>query len=123
MDDVTTRRVKTADEVEPLQGLPEPAPRRLDLPRAGNAIGVGTDCKERGVAEIQQAGEADDDVEAKRQRGKGERVRRRINVGIVAVNQWEQQSPYRDQQDTEAGPRARGKSREDAPADPDRQQC
>jgi len=99
MNDVAARRVKTADEVEPLQGLPEAAPRRLDLPRAGNAVGVGADCKERGIAEIQEAGEADDDVEAKRQSGKGERVRRRINVGIVPVDEWEQQRRGRQQED------------------------
>ena len=91
MDDVAARRVKAGDEVEPLERLPEAAPCRLQLPRARDAIGVGADRKERGVAEIEQPGKADDDVEAERQGGKGERVRRRIDVGVVPVDQRKQQ--------------------------------
>src|SRR6202007_2803416 len=73
--------------------------------------------------EIQEASEADDDVEAKRQGGKGERVRRRIDVGVVAVDQWKERRRGRDQESAEAGAAARGNSAENAAAAPDRQQC
>ena len=70
---------------ERLEELPGLAPGRLQLERIQHAIGIGPDGEERGIAEVEQAGEADDDVEAERQGGKGEGVRQRIDVGFVGV--------------------------------------
>src|SRR5215472_18202170 len=91
MDDVAIRGVKAGDEVEPLERLPEAAPRRLQLPRTRHPIGVGANREKRGIAEIKQSGEADDDVEAERQSSEGQRIRCRIDVGVVLVNQRKQQ--------------------------------
>ena len=102
MDDVAARGVKAADQVEPLEGLPEAAPRRLQLPRACYAIGVRADREKRGVAEIEQSGEADDDVEAERQSSEGQRIRRRIDIGVVLVDQRKQQRRRSDTEDGEA---------------------
>src|ERR1700756_1861887 len=96
MDDVAAGLVITRDEVEPTKRLPETAPFRLHLPRARDAVGIGADREKRGVAEVQQAGKADDDVEAQRQGRESERVRRRIDIGIVAVDHWEQQGGRSD---------------------------
>ena len=91
MDDIAAGLVKPRDEAEPLERLPEPAPGRRHLPRGEDAVGIGADREKRGVAEIEQPGEADDDVEAERQRGEGQRVRRRVDVGVVAADDREQQ--------------------------------
>ncbi len=56
-------------EAEPLERLPEAAPLRLHLEGGEDAVGIGADREERGIAEVEQAGEADDDVQAERQRG------------------------------------------------------
>ena len=95
VDDVAARRVKAGDEVEPLEGLPEAAPRRLQLPRARHAIGIGADREKRGVAEVEQSGKADDDIEAERQSGEGQRIGRRIDVGVVLVEPAETAAPPR----------------------------
>ncbi len=105
MDDVAARCVKAGDEVEPLERLPEAAPRRLQLPRARHPVGVGADREKRGIAEIEQSGKADDDVEAERQGSEGQRIRRRIDVGVVLVNQRKQQRRRGDAEDGEAGAR------------------
>ncbi len=62
----------------------------------GSAIGIGADREKCGVAKIEQPGEADDDVEAERQRGEGECIRRRVDIRIVAVDDREQDRRYRD---------------------------
>ena len=90
MDDIARSRVKAGDKVEPLERFPEAAPLWLHLPRARHPIGVGPDREKRGITEIEQAGKADDDVEAERQGGESERVRRRIDIGVVLVDQRKQ---------------------------------
>ena len=67
------------DEAEPLERLPETPPFRLHLVRGEDAIGIGADGEEGGIAEIEQASEADHDVEAERQDRESERVRGRVD--------------------------------------------
>ena len=93
MDDIAAGSRHAGDEVEPAERLPEARPLRLQLKRAGDAVGVGADREKRGIAEIEEAGEPDDDVEAERQCGKSKRVCRRIDVGVVPVQDREQQAP------------------------------
>ena len=76
---------------EPLERLPEARPLGLELAGGGDAVAVGADGEERGVAEVEQPGEADHDVEPERQHGVGERVGRRVHVAGVAAEDREQQ--------------------------------
>ena len=54
--------------------MPSPLPTLEKKPGAEPAGGVGADREERHVAEVQQAGEADHDVEAERHHDVGERL-------------------------------------------------
>src|SRR5262249_50351745 len=58
-------------------------------------------CEECGIAEVEQAGEADNDVEAERQDGEGERIRRSVNVTLIAIDQRKYYAE--DQQGDEKG--------------------
>jgi len=80
------------DETEPLERLPEPAPRRLDLERGERAVGIGADREERGVAEVEEPGEADNDIEAQGERGVSERIRCGVDIRVVADHDREQQA-------------------------------
>ena len=71
------------DQAQVVERLPERAPLRLQLERGQDAVGVGTDGEERGIAKVEQAGEADDDVQPERQRGIGRGVGHAVHVGIV----------------------------------------
>ena len=91
MDDVGDPRfVKPDHQAEPLERLPEAAPVRGDLPGDGGPIGIGADREKRGIAEVQQPGEADHDVEPESERGEGQRVGGGIDVAVVAVGDREQ---------------------------------
>src|SRR5579875_493956 len=90
MHDVAARLMDPGDEVEPPERLPEPAPGRLQLPRGGNPIGISANCKECGITEIEKPGEADNDIKTERQCGKSQRIRGRVDIGVVAVNEREQ---------------------------------
>ena len=59
---------------------------RHDLERGQDAVRVGADREERRVAEVEQPGKADDDVEAERERGIGGGVGRGVDIGVVVVN-------------------------------------
>src|SRR5882672_12386192 len=78
-----------ADEAEPLERLPEIRPERLYLPGRHGAIGIGANGEEGGVSQVQQAGIADDDVEAERQRREGAGIGRGVDIAAVAVDQRE----------------------------------
>ena len=91
-----TPRLEMLDKAEPLEGLPETAPLRLDLIGRQRAVSVGADCEERRIAEIEEAGKADDDVEPERQHGIGEPIRRRIDVAFVAVEIGEGERRHKD---------------------------
>ena len=91
-----TPRLEMLDKAKPLEGLPEAAPLRLDLIGRQRAVGVGADGEERRIAEIEQAGKADDDVEPERQHGIGERIRRRIDVAFIAVEIGEGERRHED---------------------------
>ena len=103
MDDVAAATRHPRDEVEPAKRLPKTGPRRLQLKRGSGAVNIGADREKRGVAEVEQTGKADDDVEPERQCGEGKRVRRRIDVGVVAMNKRKRQRRRRNQKDREAG--------------------
>ncbi len=95
------------DEVEPAKRLPKTRPFRLQLERGSGAIGVGADREESGVAEIEQAGKSDDNVEAQRQRRESERICSRIDVGIVAVHNRKQKSRSSHEENRDMRPGSR----------------
>ena len=101
MDEIAGRRMVAGDQAEPLERLPETGPFRLQLPGAEDAVGIGADREKRRIAEVEEAGEADDDVEAERQRREGERIGDRIDVRVVPVHEREQQRRRRDAEDAE----------------------
>ncbi len=87
MDDVAAWLRDVLDQFEPCERLPERSPVRHHLKGGQDAISVGTDGEERRVAEIEQSGETNDDIEAERQGGIGRGVGGRIDVGVVVVDQ------------------------------------
>ena len=87
---------KRCDQAQPLERLPEFRPLRLHLPGRQDAVGIGADGEEGGIAQIEQAGEADDDVEAERQHGEGGGIGRGVDVAAVAVDQREEKQENRD---------------------------
>ena len=65
------------------------APRSCAIPAVSwqedeDAVGIGADREERGVAEIEQAGEADHDIEPERQDRERAGVGRRVDIAVVA---------------------------------------
>ena len=72
------------DEAEPSQRLPEVPPFRLNLVRGEDAVGVGADGKEGGVAQIEQTGKPDDDVEAECKNRKGKGVCGGVDIPLIA---------------------------------------
>ncbi len=75
------------DEPQPLEGLPEFAPARLHLIGGQNPVGIGADGEEGGVAEVEEPGKADDDVEPERQDGEGARIGGRVDVAVIVIDQ------------------------------------
>jgi hypothetical protein len=75
------------DETQPLEGLPEFAPARLHLIGGQNPVGIGADGEEGGVAEVEEPGEADDDVEPERQDGEGAGIGGRVDVAVIVIDQ------------------------------------
>ncbi len=73
------------DESQPLEGLPEFTPARLHLIGGQNPVGIGADGEEGGVAEVEEPGEADDDVEPERQDGEGAGIGGRVNVAVIVI--------------------------------------
>jgi len=71
---------------------PEGRPWRGDLIRRENAVRIGADREEGGIAEIEQAGEADHDVEAQCQRGIGRRVGKRTEIRGIRIENREYQA-------------------------------
>ena len=71
--------------------LPETPPFRLYLPGGEDAVGIGADREEGGIAEIEQAGETDDDIEAERQHGEGGGVGGGVEIAPIAVDQRKQE--------------------------------
>ena len=85
-------------QFQPGERLPERSPVRHDLERGQDAVCVCTDGEERRVAKVEQAGEADDNVQAQRQGGISRCVRGRVDVGVVVVQQWKGDGAHGDQQ-------------------------
>jgi hypothetical protein len=97
-DDVTAWLRDVLYQFEPGERLPERSPVRHHLEGGQDAISVGTDGEERRVAEIEQSGETNDDIEAERQSGIGRGVGGRVDVGVVVVDQGEGDGGNGDQQ-------------------------
>src|SRR5258708_27592301 len=83
-----TRGLVARDQAQPLEWLPEFAPRRRDLAGRHGAIGVGADGEERGISEIEEAGEADDDIEAEGKNDEGAGVGCGVDVAFVLEDPW-----------------------------------
>ena len=114
MDDVPGRQVIASNQIEPTERLPETAPLGLHLPRARNAIGIGADRKERGIAEIEEPGEANDDIEPERQRSKRECIRGSVDIRVIGIDQREQQCRCCNQRDAAARAQVHGYSGQQA---------
>ena len=101
MHHIAARFMKPRDKAKPLKRLPEAAPIRRHLPGGHRAVGIGADREECGVAEIEEPGEPDDDVEPERQRRKSQGIGGGVDIGVVAVPDREQdrgakQADHRD---------------------------
>ena len=96
------RLLDVLHEAQPLERLPEPPPFRLHLVGGENAVSIGADGEEGRVSEVEQTGEADHDVEAERQDRVGERIRGRIDIALVAVDQRKQDSKHEESDDEAA---------------------
>jgi len=60
--------------------------------RRGNAIAIRPDGEEGRVAEVEQPGEADDDVEAQREQDVRERVGGGVDVACIGRDERERQA-------------------------------
>ena len=96
------------DEAEPLERLPETPPFRLHLIRGEDAIGIGADGEEGGIAEVEKPREADHDVEAERQDRIGERVRARVDIALIMIEQREKGADHEEADEKAAASRDAG---------------
>jgi hypothetical protein len=86
-------------QAERREGGPEAAPLRGDLPGGQNAEGIGADREKGRVAEVEQAAETHDDIEAERQAGIGGGIAGGVDIGLIAGDEGEGQRQHREQQD------------------------
>ena len=107
------------DQAEIVERLPERAPLGLQLEGGQDAVGIGTDGEERGIAQVEQAGEADHDVQPERQRGIGRGVGHAVHVGVVVVQQRERQRGGGQQDQADAPALHLGNARERSRQDRD----
>src|SRR5438046_354850 len=112
--DAGDRRHEEPDEQEgeePCAGQGEPAPEDdVGVGRAEDGPGVGADGEERDIAEVEQSGQADHDVEAERQRGEDPHLRRHLEV--VAVEGADQRHQQQQGHPEEADPEPRRNPRQ-----------
>src|SRR5215471_18040554 len=108
MNDVAAPLVIAGDKIQPPERFPKTAPLGVPLPRARNAVGIGADREERGVAEVQQPGKTDNNVETQGEGSESERVCRRVDVRVVAVYQRKQQRRCGNYESANAGTGACG---------------
>ena len=98
----STRRWRCWTRPSHWNGSQNAPPFRLHLIGGEIAVSIGADGEEGRVAEIEQPGEADDDIEAERQDRVGERIRGRIDIALVAVDQREQDAKHEESDDEAA---------------------
>src|SRR5256885_3972746 len=108
-EDAGDRRHEEPDEqerVEPYAGQGKPAAEDdVRVRRAEDGPGVGADGEERDIAEVEQSGQADHDVEAERQRGEDPDLRRHLEVVAVKGPDQGHQQQQGDPEETDPEPR------------------
>src|SRR6516164_832027 len=93
------------DEAEPLERLPETPPFRLHLVGGEDAIGIRAYGEKGGIAKIEEASEADHDVEAESQDGESEGVRGGVNDAFIGEDEGKAEAEGEDDEEESSAPR------------------
>src|SRR6516225_1805387 len=99
------RLLDMLDEAEPLERLPETPPFRLHLVGGEDAIGIRAYGEEGGIAEVEEASEADHDIEAESQDRESESVRGGVDNAFIGEDKGEAEAEGEDDDEESSAPR------------------